>query len=144
MRPHRRQPTRLPHLWDSPGKNTGMGCCFLLQCMKVKVKSLSCIQLLATPWTAAYQAPPSMGFSRREYWSGVPLHSPYVILSDCKHGPVNSATVQAFLGRTQTISNKSQDTGHTTCTQKLPLDVPMEEILQKPESDKLHLKNSGR
>ena len=35
-RPHRRQPTRLPRLWGSPGKNTGVGCCFLLQCMKVK------------------------------------------------------------------------------------------------------------
>ena len=43
---------------------------------KVKVKSLSCFQLLATPWTAAHQAPPSMGFSRQEYWSGVPLPSP--------------------------------------------------------------------
>ena len=42
---------------------------------KVKVKSLSCIPLLATPWTAAYQAPPSIGFSRQEYWSGVPLPS---------------------------------------------------------------------
>ena len=110
VRPHRRQPTRLPHPWDSPGKNTGaghhfllqcmkvksesevaqscptlcdprdcsspgssvhgifpskstgMGCHFLLQCMKVKVKSLSRVQLLVTPWTAAYQAPPSMGF----------------------------------------------------------------------------------
>ena len=40
---------------------------------KVKVKSLSCVQLLVTPWTAAYQAPPPMGFSRQEYWSGVPL-----------------------------------------------------------------------
>ena len=39
-------------------------------------KSLSCLRLLATPWTAAYQAPPSMGFSRQEYWSGVPLPSP--------------------------------------------------------------------
>ena len=44
---------------------------------KVKVKSLSHIWLLATPWTAAYQAPPSMGFSRQEYWSGVPLPSPW-------------------------------------------------------------------
>ena len=44
---------------------------------KVKVKSLSRVQLLATPWTAAYQAPPSMGFSRQEYWSGVPLSSPF-------------------------------------------------------------------
>ena len=42
---------------------------------KVKVKSLSCIQLLVTPWTAAHQAPLSMGFSRQEYWSGVPLPS---------------------------------------------------------------------
>ena len=42
---------------------------------KVKVKSLSLVQLLATPWTAAHQAPPSMAFSRKEYWSGVPLPS---------------------------------------------------------------------
>ena len=43
--------------------------------LKVKVKSLSRIQLLETPWTAAHQAPSSMGFSRQEYWSGVPLPS---------------------------------------------------------------------
>ena len=43
---------------------------------KVKVKSLSRVQLLATPRTAAYQAPPSMRFSRQEYWSGMPLPSP--------------------------------------------------------------------
>jgi len=60
-----------PPPWDSPGKNTGVGCHFLLQCMKVKS-----IQLLATLWTAAYQVLPSMGFSRQEYWSGVPLPSP--------------------------------------------------------------------
>ena len=126
VRLHRRQPTRLTHPWDSPGKNTGVGCHFLLQCMKVKsqsevaqssltlsdpmdcshpgfsvhgilqartlewvaisfsnawkwkgkVKLLSCVQLLATPWTAAHQAPPSMGFSRQEYCSGVPSPSP--------------------------------------------------------------------
>ena len=44
---------------------------------KVKVKSLSRVRLFATPWTAAYQAPPSMGVSRQEYWSGVPLPSPW-------------------------------------------------------------------
>ena len=44
---------------------------------KVKVKSLSHDRILAIPWTAAYQAPPSMGFSRQEYWSGVPLPSPW-------------------------------------------------------------------
>ena len=43
---------------------------------KVKVKSLSRVWLFMTPWSAAYQAPPSMGFSRQEYWSGVPLPSP--------------------------------------------------------------------
>ena len=43
---------------------------------KVKGKSLSCVELLVTQWTAAYQAPPPMGFSRQEYWSGVPLPSP--------------------------------------------------------------------
>ena len=39
VRPHRWQPTRLPHHWDTPGKNTGVGCHFLLQCMKVKSES---------------------------------------------------------------------------------------------------------
>ena len=43
---------------------------------KVKLKSLSRVWLFATPWTADYQAPPSMGFSRQEYWSGVPVPSP--------------------------------------------------------------------
>ena len=41
----------------------------------MKVKSLNHVRLLVTPWTAAYQAPPSMGFSRKEHWSGVPLPS---------------------------------------------------------------------
>ena len=50
---------------------------------KVKVKSLSRVWLLATPWTAAYHAPPSMGFSRQEYWSGVPLPSPSFVLKRC-------------------------------------------------------------
>ena len=46
---------------------------------KVKVKLLSRVQPSATPWTAAYQAPPSMGFSRQESWSGVPLPSPLLV-----------------------------------------------------------------
>ena len=48
---------------------------------KMKVKSLSRVRLLATPWIAAYQAPSSMGFSRQEYWSGVPLPSPQYVIS---------------------------------------------------------------
>ena len=78
VQPHRRQPTRLPRPWDSPGKNTGVLEWVTISFSnawkwKVKVKSLSHVRLLATPWTAAYQAPLSMGFSRQEYWSGVPL-----------------------------------------------------------------------
>ena len=57
---------------------------------KVKGKSLSRVRLFATPWTAAYQAPPSMGFSRQEYWSGVPSPSPHLpvgtTLIICRHG----------------------------------------------------------
>ena len=46
----------------------------------MKVKSLSRVRLLATPWTTAYQAPPSMGVSRQEYWSQLPLPSPSKVL----------------------------------------------------------------
>ena len=78
VRPHRRQPTRLRCPWGSSGKNTGVGCHFLLQSMKVKSESevaQSCLTL-SDPMDCSLQAPPSMGFSRQEYWSGVPLHSP--------------------------------------------------------------------
>ena len=85
VRPHRRQPTRLPCPWDSPGKNTGVGCHFLLQCIKVKSESevaRSC-RLFEARWTAAHPAPPSMGFSRQEYWSGLPLPSPGLVAESC-------------------------------------------------------------
>ena len=52
---------------------------------KGKVKSLSPVWLLSTPWTAVYQAPLSMGFSRQEYWSGVPLPSPKTTWISCKY-----------------------------------------------------------
>ena len=85
---HGLQHTRLLCPWNSPGKNTGVGCHFLLNAWKwkVKVKSLSHAWLLETPLTAAYQAPPSMGFSRQEYWSGLPLPSPLLGTRYClKH-----------------------------------------------------------
>ena len=75
VRPHRRQPTRLPRPWDSPGKNTGVGCHFPLQYMKVKSESevaQSC-PTLSDPMDYSPPGPPSMGFSRQECWSGVPL-----------------------------------------------------------------------
>ena len=70
---------------------------------KVQVKSLSCVQLFATPWTAAYQAPPSMGFSRQEYWSGVPSPSPelgpavFQMLDFYYHSKNWSVSVSSFL-----------------------------------------------
>ena len=81
--PIRRQPTRLCCPWDSPGKNTGVGCHSFSNAWegKVKVKSLSRVWLLLTPWTATYQASLSVGFSRQEYWSGEPLASPSLPLS---------------------------------------------------------------
>ena len=194
MQPQRWQPTRLRHPWGSPGKNTGVGCHFLLQCMKVKsesevarscltlhdlmdcsplgssihgicqarvlewgaiafsekpaaaarspqscltlcnptdgsppgspipgilqartlewvaisfsnawkwklkVKSISRVWLFVTPWTAAYQAPLSMGFSRQEYWSGVPLPSPLKSLAESKKNTeIASPTLKLYI-----------------------------------------------
>ena len=71
-----------PLSWDSPGKNTEVGCHFLLQCMKVTSESevaQSC-PTLSNPYQDPYQAPPSMGFSRQEYWSWVPLPFPFLSL----------------------------------------------------------------
>ena len=89
VRRHRQQPTRFLCSWDSPGKNTGVGCRFLLNAWKwkVKVKSLSRARLLATPWTAAYQAPLSMGFSRQEYWSWLPLPSLILVTFTIQYHP---------------------------------------------------------
>ena len=77
VRPHRWQPIKSPHPWDSPGKNTGVGCHFLLQCMKVKSESevVQSCPTLSNPMDCGPPGPPSMGFSRQEYWSGVPLPS---------------------------------------------------------------------
>ena len=77
-------PPGSPRPWDSPGKNTGVGCRFLLQCTKVKSEreaAQSCLTLL-DPMTAAHQAPLSMGFSRQEYWSGVPLPSLHLLTNN--------------------------------------------------------------
>ena len=76
---HRWQPTRLPAAGILQTRTLEWVAISFPNARKwkVKVKSLSHVRLFAAPWTAAYQAPPSMGFSRQEYWSGVPLFSPF-------------------------------------------------------------------
>ena len=75
LRPYGLWPTRLLCPRNSPGKNTGVGCHFLLQKGSVQF-SRSVVSDSAIPWTITYQAPPSMGFSRQERWSGLPFPSP--------------------------------------------------------------------
>ena len=82
--PHRWQPIRLPRPWDSLGKNTGVGCHFLLQCMKVKSES-EVTQLyltLSDPMDCSLPGSSIRGFSRQEYWSGVPLPSLIQVAND--------------------------------------------------------------
>ena len=166
MQPHRWQPTRLHHPWDSPGKNTGVGCHFFLQCMKVKsesevaqscltlcdpidgspwsspipgilqartlgwvaisfsnawkskvkVKALSPVQVLATPWTAAYQASPSLGFSRQEYWSGLPLPSLKMKSSCTKVSETQKQGEVRPSDKLFTVSSELQGYRHTSHT----------------------------
>ena len=100
VRPHRQQPTRLPCPWESPGKNTGVGVAISFSNAwkwKLKVKMLSRIRLFANPWTAAYQAPPSMGSSRQEYWNGVPLPFPTIHLSITHRELLKSSSITVDL-----------------------------------------------
>ena len=76
VQPHRRQTTRLLCPWDSPGKNTGVGCHFLFQWHAGMLSHFSRVRLGATPWTAAHHTSLSPEFSRQEYWSGLPFPSP--------------------------------------------------------------------
>ena len=65
--------------------------------VKVKVKPLSRVRLFATPWTVAYQAPRSMGFSRQEYWSGLPFPSPGDLITAAKKNLISMLLSQIFL-----------------------------------------------
>ena len=88
VRPQRQQPTRLPHPWDSPGKNTGVGCHFLLQCIKVKSESevAQSFRTLSDPMYYSLPGSSVHGFSRQEYWSGVIFSLAHCFLSS-KHYP---------------------------------------------------------
>ena len=70
---------------------------------KVKVKSLSHVWLLATPWTAAYQAPPSMGFSGQEYWNGLPLPALRIELTELQRGRTNVMETCGRAGRGEVL-----------------------------------------
>ena len=85
VRPHRRQPTRLPIPGILQARTLEWVAISFSRAWKwkVKVKSLSRAWPSATPWTAAFQAPLSVGFSRQEYWSGVPLPSPILMFRMC-------------------------------------------------------------
>ena len=77
---------------------------------KVKVKSFSRVRLLAIPWTAAHQAPPSMGFARQEYWSGVPLPSPHSTQSVSYHwGFMLEINMKRYLKIAHTFSSVVPD-----------------------------------
>ena len=94
VQPHRRQPTRLPRPWDSPGKNTGVGCHFLLQCMKVKSESevaQSC-PTLSDPIDCSLPGSSIHGiFQARVLKWGAIASRTYT----CIHSPPNSPSIQA-------------------------------------------------
>ena len=82
LRPHRQQPTRLPRPWDSPGRTLEWVAISFSNAWKgkSKVKALTRVQLFTTPWTAAHQAPPSMGFSRKASISALlPMPKPLTV-----------------------------------------------------------------
>ena len=89
---------------------------------KVKVRSLSCVRLFTTPWTAAYQAPPSIGFSRQEYWSGVPSPSPDtgILLSHKKEG---NNTIWSNMDATRDYHTKRSKSERETQTHMIALYV---------------------
>ena len=114
---HRRPPTRLLCPWDSPGKNTGVGCHFLLQCMKVKSESevaQSCPTLsdpmdCSPPGSSVhgnFQANPSMGISRQECWSGVHC------LLQCNHKGPQKTKVEEFRERRCQHESRGQRLRH--------------------------------
>ena len=107
----------------------------------MKVKLLSRVQLMATPWTAAYQAPPSMEFARQEYWNGVPLPSPlypsralYFLLSTLPEYLVLPASVTQVTARPPHLALTGADTSPPEQPQEQsPVDDPHAEVEIKPQ-----------
>ena len=83
--------------------------------MKERKKSLSRVRLFATPWTIAYQAPPSMGFSRQEYCSGLPLPSPWVMWEGpkCNHKRAHKENMERDFPNGLVVENMVANAGVT-------------------------------
>ena len=105
MRPHRRQPTRLLRPWDSPEYWSGLPFPSPMHKVKSKVRLLCHVRLLATLWTAAYQASPSTGFSRQEYCNGVPLPFPPSHLGEKRKDPECDNRVPSHAGTSVLATN---------------------------------------
>ena len=107
VQPHRRQPTRLPRLWDSPGKNTGVGCHFLLQCMKVKSESevAQSYPTLCNPIDCSPPGSSVHGIFQARVLEWVPLPSPveyYATVKSDKGELLLLTEMECFLGFTIT------------------------------------------
>ena len=102
VRPHTRQPTRLPHPWDSPGKNTGVGCHFLLQCMNVKSDS-EVAQLCSTLSDRMDCSPPGSSIhgifqARVLEWGAIDCLDPFYFCSlSATPGPFSKFFLRGFL-----------------------------------------------
>ena len=121
VQPHRRQPTRFPVPGILQARTLEWVAISFFNAWKwkVKAKSLSCVQLSATPWTAAHQAPPSMGFSRQEYWSGVPLPSPEWVAIPFSYHLLEFALIHA-LSQWYYLTISSSATLFSFCLQSFP------------------------
>ena len=107
MRPHRRQPTRLPRPWDSPGKNTGVGCHFLLQCVQVKSESevVQSSLILSDPMDCSLPGSSVQGFSRQEY--SVACHC-FLLRSPGDTVNLQIQTKEVHVGGSPTSQGRSQ------------------------------------
>ena len=99
VRPQRRQPTRLPHPWDSPGENTGVGCHFLLQCMKVKSESEVAQSCPTLSMDCSLPGSSVHGIFQAEHWSGVPLPCVQLIVTAMDSSQLGSSVHGVFQAR---------------------------------------------
>ena len=113
VRPHRRQPTRLPRPWDSPGKNTGVGCHFLLQCMKVKSESevgQSC-QTVSDPMDCSPPGSSIHGIlqARVLEWGAIAFSESVLVLSKFKSDSTYSELLSSWINKNKLFKYLSDE-----------------------------------